>query len=97
MNGILNMITSVVNIFLLPINAIFANLFPNMTNAISNFNTFVNTYVSGTLSYFFSILPPIFRSMLTVWFSFVIGYYTVHFTYITVIKVWTIIQKVKFW
>ena len=91
------MITSVVNIFLIPINALFENVFPDMTNAISQFNTFVNTYVGGTLSYFFSILPPIFRSMLTIWFTFVIAYYTIHFTYITVIKVWAIIQKVKFW
>lgn len=97
MNGILKMITSVINIFLIPINAIFENIFPDMSNAISNFNIFVNTYVGGTLSYFFSILPPIFRNMLTIWFTFVIAYYTIHFTYITIIKVWAIIQKVKFW
>lgn len=97
MNGILNMITSVINIFLLPINALFENIFPDMTSAISTFNNFINTYVGGTLSYFFSILPPIFRSLLVIWFTFVIAYYTIYFTYTGVIKVWGIIQKIKFW
>ena len=59
LNGFLKMLISVVNLFLTPINLLFENLFPNMTNAITQFNTFVNTYVGGTLSYFFSILPPI--------------------------------------
>lgn len=93
LKGILNMLIKVVNLFLTPVNAIFSNLFPNMSTAISQFNTFVNTYVGGTFSYFFSIFPPIFRSILVIWITFLIGYYTIHFTYITAIKVWGIIQK----
>lgn len=97
LNGFLKMLISVVNLFLTPINLLFENLFPSMTSAINQFNTFVNTYVGGTLSYFFSILPPIFRGLLVTWLTFVVGYYTIHFTYTTAIKVWGIIQKIKFW
>lgn len=55
------MLSYVINIVLTPINALISNLFPSMANAIATFNTFVNTYVGGSLSYFFSLLPPIFR------------------------------------
>lgn len=97
LKGILNMITKLLSIFLIPVNLLIENLFPSMANAIATFNTFINTYIGGTLSYFFSILPPIFRSLLIVWFTFVVSYYTVYYTYIGIIKIWNIIQKIKFW
>lgn len=97
LNGLLSIITSLLNIFLLPINALIENIFPDMASAISTFNTFVNTYVGGTLSYFFSMFPPIFRSLLALWFTFVISYYGIYYTYTGIIKIWSIIQKIKFW
>lgn len=97
LNGLLSIITSLLNIFLLPINALIENVFPDMANSISTFNSFINTYVGGTLSYFFSILPPTFRGLLVLWFTFVISYYSVYYTYTGIIKIWSIIQKIKFW
>lgn len=97
LNGILNVITSLLNIFLLPINALIENIFPDMSSAINTFNNFINNYVGGTLSYFFSILPPIFRGLLVLWFTFVIAYYSVYYSYLAIIKIWNIIQKIKFW
>lgn len=97
LNGILNVITSLLNIFLLPINALIENLFPDMSSAIDTFNNFISKYVGGTLSYFFSILPPIFRGLLVIWFTFVVAYYSVYYTYLGVIKIWNVIQKIKFW
>lgn len=96
-NGLLNVIMSILNVFLYPINALFENLFPDMTNAINTFNQFVNDYVGGSLSYFFSILPPIFRSLLVLWITFLISYFTIYYTYQGMVKIWGIIQKVKFW
>lgn len=97
LKGILSVITSLLNIFLLPINALIENVFPDMSNAIGTFNTFINQYVGGTLSYFFSILPPIFRGILVIWFTFVIAYYGIYYTYLGILKIWNIIQKIKFW
>lgn len=97
LKGILKMVIKVLNVFLLPVNALFENLFPNMTNAINHFNTFVNQYVGGTLSYFFSILPPIFRSILVIWVTFLISYYGIIFVYKGFLKIWQVIQKLKFW
>lgn len=97
LNGILKMIISVLNIFLIPVNALFENLFPDMTISINTFVTFVNTYVGGFLSYFFSILPPTFRGILVIWLTFIVAYYTIHYVYIGIVKVFDIIQKIKFW
>lgn len=97
LNGILKVISKILNVFLLPINALFENLFPDMTSAIETFNEFVNTYLGNNLSYFFSIFPPIFRSILLLWFTFLVGYYSIKFTYLGAIKIWSIIQKLKFW
>lgn len=97
LSGILKVISSLLNVILLPINTILSALFPDMSQAISTFTSFINTYVGGTLSYFFSIFPPIFRSLLVIWFGFVIGYYTIYYTYLAIIKIFNIIQKIKFW
>lgn len=96
-NGLLKIITTLLNVFLLPINLLIEGLFPDMTEAIGVFNNFVTNYLSSPLSYFFNLLPPIFRSILTLWLTFLIGYYTFHYTYLGIIKIWAIIQKIKFW
>lgn len=96
-NGILKIILMLLNIVLTPINLLFTNLFPDMSLSISNFTSFCNTYISGTIGYFISILPPIFRNLLVIWFTFVISYYTIYFTYTAIVKIFGIIQKIKFW
>lgn len=97
LKGILKMLSKVLNIFLLPVNALLENVFPDMTNAIATFNNFVTNVIGTKLAYFFNILPPTFKSLLVLWFTFVIAYYTVYYTYLGIIKIWAVIQKVKFW
>lgn len=96
-NGILKLAMQLINIILTPINLLIANLFPSMANAIGTFNTFVNTYIGGSLSWFFSLLPPIFRGLLVTWFTFVIAYYGFIYTYKAIIKIYEVIQKIKVW
>lgn len=97
LNGILKALVAVVNFLLTPINSLVANVFPDMASAIATFNNFVDTYLGSNLAYFFSMFPPIFKSLLVLFFTFCIAYYTIHFTYTAIIKIFNIIQKVKFW
>lgn len=97
LNGLLSALTGVVSFLLTPLNALVSNLFPNMATAIATFNNFVDTYLGSNLAYFFSMFPPTFKSLLVLFFTFCIAYYTVYFTYIALVKIFTIIQKVKFW
>lgn len=97
LNGLLSSLTGVVSFILTPVNALVENLFPDMASAIGTFNNFVDTYLGTNLAYFFSMFPPIFKSLLVLFFTFCIAYYSIYFTYIALVKIFTIIQKVKFW
>ena len=96
-NGILNVCLKVIDIVLTPINLLFDNLFPDVGNMISTFSSFVNQYVGGSLSYFFRLLPPIFRGLLTTFITFVIAYYGIYYTYVGIKKIFEVIQKIKLW
>lgn len=96
-NGILNILIKVIDIILTPLNLLFDNLFPSASTLISNFTTFVNNYISGGLVYFFEMIPPITRSLLVIWITFVISYYGVYYAYVGIKKIFDIIQKVKLW
>lgn len=97
LKGILKALSGIVTGLLSPLNSLFTNLFPNMSTAISTFTTFVNTFFGNTLAYFLYLLPPTFRTLLILWFTFVIAYYGVYYTYIGFLKLFNVIQKVKFW
>lgn len=98
MNGLLSVLTGLINIILLPINALVEALFPNsIINAIGNFNTFVSTYLGGALGWFGNLFPPIFKSLVVIALTFMIGYFTFVWTYTAIVKIWNVIQKIKFW
>lgn len=97
LNGILNMAQWVVNLILTPINSLVNALFPDMSGAISNFNNMVNNYIGGSLSWFANLIPPITKSMILLGITFLIAYYGAIWSYTLVIKLYNVIQKVKFW
>lgn len=97
LNGLLSALTGVVNFLLTPINLLVSNVFPNMSSAIATFTNFVNTYLGSNLSYFFSMFPPTFKTLLVLFITFCAGYYTVYYSYIAIVKIFNVIQKVKFW
>lgn len=97
LNGILKMLLAILNIVLLPINALIENIFPSMANAIQTFTDFINNVLGNNMVFFFHLLPPIFRGLLITWFTFVISYYSIYYTYKGILKIWEIIQKIKFW
>lgn len=96
-NGLMKLVTSILNIVLLPINTLIENIFPNMSSAINTFTNFVSTYIGGSIAYFSSLLPPISRSIIVLWLTFLITYYGVVWTYTGIMKIWNVIQKIKFW
>lgn len=96
-NGIFDIITNLVNIILLPINTLISTLFPTFTSYLSTFNSFISTYINSTLAWFFSILPPLTRGAIIMWWTFVIGYYTISWSYALIIKIFNAIKRIKFW
>lgn len=97
LNGILNIAISVIDIVLIPINALVVNLFPNMASAITKFNSFVGMLTGNLLGYIFNFLPTGFKSLLVIYLTFIISYYGIIYTYKGIIKIYEVIQKLKFW
>lgn len=94
---IFKILKSVLNIVLLPINALLVGVFPDFSNMISTFVSLLNTYISPTLSYFSSILPPITRSLILIYLGFLVSYYTISYSVHAIIKLFKLIQRIKFW
>lgn len=95
--GIFSLLISLLNVILLPINALVENLLPDLTNLINTFNLFITTFFNEKLGYFFHFLPPITSTVIILWLTIVIGYYTIFYSYLAISKIWTLIQKIKFW
>ena len=92
-----SVISSIVNLVLTPINLLVATLLPDVSNLISTFNTVINTYIGNGVTWFFSILPPVCRNFVILYLTFLIAYYTTSISAHAIIKVYSIIKKVKIW
>lgn len=90
-------ITSIVNTILIPINVLAKNLLPDFTNMIATFNYVLNNILGSAFTWFFSILPPNCRTFIILYLSFLISFYTVSITLHAILKVYTIIKRVKVW
>ena len=97
LNGLLSMITTLVGVILSPLNDIITSLFPDFSSAITNFTNMINTYLGSGLAYACSFIPPLTKSMILLWFTFLLSYYGIIFSYSLITKTWDIIQKIKFW
>lgn len=97
MKGIMKVVTSFIGIILTPVNVLIEGIFPDFSQAIAQFNSFVSNYIGGTIAYFSSILPPITRNVISLWLTFLIAYYTIAWSYALIIKIYNVIQKIKFW
>ena len=97
MNVIMKLVSTIVDIVLIPINALISGIFPDFSSAITNFTSFVNNYIGSTIGYFSSILPPITRGIIGLWLTFLVTYYGVVWSYSLITKIYNVIQKIKFW
>lgn len=96
-NVLFSVIKTILNIGLAPINLLVVNLFPDFSNLISTFNNAVQTYIGSTIGYFSSILPPNTRNIILLYLTFLISYYTIVYSAHAIIKIFKIIQRIKFW
>ena len=96
-NVFFNIIKSIINVVLTPINSIVANFFPNLATIINSFNSALKIYLGGGLSYFFNLIPPTSRTLILLYLSILLAYYTGIFAYHLILKVFQIIKKIKIW
>ena len=96
-NVFFNIIKSITNVVLSPINLIVANFFPNLTTILNSFNSALKIYLGGGLSYFFNLIPPTSRTLILLYLSILLAYYSGIFAYHLILKVFQIIKRIKIW
>lgn len=97
MNLIMKLVTSIINIVLTPVNDLLSPLFPpQLSSAISNFSNLLSR-IGGIISWFTNLLPPTFKDLLLLALGVTITYYTIAWSYTLIIKIYNVIQKIKFW
>ena len=97
LNGILSLVSMLVNFILTPVNLLISTLFPDLSTSISNFSYTITRYMETYIPWCLNLLPPRFLDLLMIWLGFVCGYYAVYYTYIGIVKLFNVIQKIKFW
>lgn len=95
-NIIFNLLATIIQIVMIPINTIIDGLLPDLTEKI-NYLTSNIPVLFNNLSWFVNILPPTTRSILLFSLNVVIIKYTIYISTHAVIKVWNLFQKLKFW
>jgi len=97
LDGFLNALGAVLDFVLSPLNSLIDNIFPDMSNAIILFTQFIGTYVGGLLAYFGNFIPPYTKTIIILWLVFLISYHSIVWAYTLIVKLWNLIQKLKFW
>lgn len=97
LNGILGILQKAVEIVLTPVNLLISNAFPSLATYITAFDNFISTIFNGTVDWFLYMLPPNFRSLLSVYFVFLIAIQGFIWSYYAITHIYEIYQKVKFW
>lgn len=96
LNGILNMISSLISIILIPVNALLNNLFPDLSIIYSTFNNIL-IQVSSYIGFFTYMIPPITSSILSIFLTIYISYQAIRLSYVAITKIFLIIHRIKFW
>lgn len=95
-NFILTIIMTIVQIICLPLNALFSAVFPDFSEKMSTIQSGLNSAFTS-LSWAISIIPPMVRDVLlfifTIEMSLLVIMKSTHLT----AKIWSILQKLKFW
>lgn len=95
--ALFKLILSFLNIILYPLNTLITQIFPDVSNVVSTFTTFCNTFLTGSLAFFGGFIPPMTKGIVILWLTFLIGYYPGVWLWNATIKVFNVIQKIKFW
>lgn len=95
-NIIINMIASVIQIIVWPINQIIVNVMPDISDKILVVTNTLNT-VFDAITWGLGLLPSFLVETLLFIVTIEIAKHTIFTSTHMLIKVWNVFQKIKFW
>lgn len=93
---ILNMIATVIQIVVWPVNAVITNALPDLSNKILQVTNVLNT-AFDSMTWALGIIPSSVVETLLFIIVVEIAKHTIYISTHTLIKVWNLFQKIKFW
>lgn len=99
LSALLNFIIAIVNVVLTPINLLIANLFPDFSTMLTNFNDAILILGGNAMKFITTIIRffPIFSNCIVIYLTFLITYYTISISAHAILKIWKVIKAIKIW
>ena len=95
-NFIINLLATVIQIIVFPINALIANTLPDISDKIVQVTSFLSN-IFDNMTWALSIIPTPVLAVLTFIVTCEIAKHTIKVSTHSLIRVWTVLQKIKFW
>ena len=95
-NIIINLLATVIQLICWPVNQLITATLPNISDKISQVTTILNN-IFGSITWGLGLLPPIVVETLLFIVTIEIAKHTIYISTHTLIKVWNVLQKIKFW
>ena len=93
---IMNMAGTIIQLVCYPINAVITSVLPDVSDKIQQVGQAIPTMFSG-ITWAVNILPTSVIVVLTFVITCEIAKHTIYIQTHTLIKVWNVLQKIKFW
>lgn len=95
-NFLLNLIGSIIQVVLIPFNTIFINALPDLTSQINQVSNGISELFKG-IGWALGLLPPGILPVLVFVITIEICKHTIWANAHMIVKVWNVLQKIKFW
>lgn len=93
---IINLLATIIQIIVWPVNTVISNALPDLTDKILSVTNTLNS-IFDSITWGLGILPSILVETLLFILLVEIAKHTIYVSTHTLIKVWNILQKIKFW
>ena len=95
-NFFLNLVATIIQVILIPVNLIITNVLPDLTSQINQVVNGISQLFSG-IGWALGLLPPGVLAVLVFIITIEICKHTIWANAHMIVKVWTVLQKIKFW
>lgn len=95
-NIIINLLATIIQLICWPVNQVIVNALPDFSSKISQINTTL-TSVFDNMSWALGLIPNSITEVLLFIILVEIAKHTIYISTHALLKVWNIIQKIKFW
>lgn len=96
MNGLINLLATVIQLICWPINQLISAALPDVSTWVTNAANGLNVIVSS-MGWALGIIPPGIKEIIAFMIVVEIAKHTIFRSTDMLIKVWGVLQKIKFW